>query len=105
MKKRKQMHVTNLSTLDTEDVKHPVNLDLTATKVKEIAIWGYLMPQYNLKAGWRKFGNRAADVAIMESTQLHIMDMCAVMDPSKLTKEGSSKALLLPISGSREEHV
>ena len=51
------------------------------------------MTQYNLKAGLMKFGDKAAHAAIMELTQLHVMDMWAVMDSSTLTKEGRSKAL------------
>ena len=48
--KSKQMHATTTSTLDIDDTEHIVNSALMATNTDKIAVWGYLMLQYNLKA-------------------------------------------------------
>jgi len=45
------------------------------------------MTQYNLKPGLRKFGEKRANAAMDELTQLHIMDTWTAMDPSKITRE------------------
>ena len=97
------MHATTTSTLDIDDAEHIVDTALMMANADKIAVWGYLMTQYNLKAGLMKFGDKAAHAAIMELTQLHVMDMWAVMDPSKLMQEDRSKAssLLLLL---KEEH-
>jgi hypothetical protein len=50
-------------------------------------IWAYLMTQYNLKPGLRKFGARGVTAALDELMQLHVMDTWTAMDPSKLTRE------------------
>ena len=41
---------------------------------KEMAYFAYLMTQYSLKAGLRKFGKVGASAAESERTQLHVMD-------------------------------
>ena len=56
---------------------------------------GYLMTQYNLKPGLRKFGNRGEAAVVKELTQLHIMDMWTPMEASKLSREQRMLALLL----------
>jgi hypothetical protein len=50
-------------------------------------VWGYMMTQYNLKAGLRKFGDKGKTAAMEEMMQLHIMDTWKVMDPAKLSRE------------------
>ncbi len=87
------MHATTTSTLDIDDTEHIVDTALTTTNADKIAVWGYLMTQYNLKARLRKFGDKATNAAITELTQLHVVDRWAVMDLSKLTREDRSKAL------------
>jgi hypothetical protein len=91
--KGKQIHATTSSTADTDDTEHVVNTELTTESKDEMAVWGYLMMQYNLKPGLRKFGERGEKAAVSELTQLHIMDTWAVMDPGQLTKEDRAKAL------------
>jgi hypothetical protein len=59
----------------------------------EMKVWVYLMTQYNLKPGLRKFGARGVTAALDELTQLHMMDTWTAMDPSKLMREDQMKAL------------
>jgi hypothetical protein len=53
----------------------------------EIKIWRYVMMQYNLKPGLRKFGDRGTTAEVKEFTQLHIIDTWMAMDPTKLSRE------------------
>ena len=62
------MHATMSLDLNVYDTVHQVNLELHKTSEDEMAVWGYLMTQYNLKPGLRKFGERGATVAISEYT-------------------------------------
>ena len=82
------------SNLDVDDTVHQVNPELHTTSKDKIAVWGYLMTQYNLKPGLRKFGEQGETAAISKLTQLHVMDTWTVMDPTKLTREDRTKALL-----------
>ena len=59
----------------------------------EVTVWGYLMTQYNLKRGLRKFGNPRATADISELTQLLVMDTWTVMDSTKLTRNDRTRAL------------
>ena len=59
----------------------------------EFKVWEYVMTQYNLKPGLRKFGAGGATAAVDELTQLHIMDTWMAMDPSKISQEERIKAL------------
>ena len=68
------MNMTTSSNLDVDDTVHQVDPELHTTSEDEIAVWGYLMTQYNLKPGLRKFGEQGATAAISELTQLHVMD-------------------------------
>ena len=88
------MHATTSSELDVDDTVNQVDLELHTTSKDEMAVWGHLMTQYNLKPGLRKFGERGATAAISELTQLHVMDTWTVMDPTKLTRDDRTKALL-----------
>ena len=87
------MHVTTSSDLNVDDTVHQVNPELHTPSENEMAVWGYLMTQYNLKPGLRKFGERGATAAISELTQLHVMDTWTVMDPTKLTRDDRTRAL------------
>ncbi len=62
---------------------------------EEVAVWAYLMMQYNLKLGLRKLGEQGARAAVLEPTQLHMMDTWAVIDLCSLTKEDKLKVLSL----------
>ena len=62
------MHATMSLDLNVYDTVHQVNLELHKTSEDEMAVRGYLMTQYNLKPGLRKFVERGATVAISEYT-------------------------------------
>jgi hypothetical protein len=49
-------------------------------------VWAYMMTQYNLKPGLRKF-------RVKELTQLHIMDTWTPLEASKLSREQQMHAL------------
>jgi len=87
------MHATTSSDLDVDDTVHQVNPELHTTSKDEMAVWGYLMTQYYLKPGLRKFGECVATAAISELTQLHVMDTLTVMDSTKLTRDNRTRAL------------
>ena len=89
------VHATMSSDLNVDDTVHQIDPELHTTSEDEIAVWGYLMTQYNLKPGLRKFGKQGETAAISELTQLHVMDTWTVMDPTKLTREDRTKALSL----------
>ncbi len=60
------MHATTSSNLDVDDTVHQVDPELHTTSKDEMAVWGYLMTQYNLKPGLRKFGAQGETAAISE---------------------------------------
>lgn len=62
-----------------------------------MAVWGFLMTQYNLKQGLQKFGKRGKKAAVLELKQLYIIDTWAVIDSGELTREDKAKALLLSL--------
>jgi hypothetical protein len=74
--------------------KYNVNKELATGCKQEVAVWVYLMMQYNLKPGLQKFGERGAKAAMSELMQLHIMYIWTVMDPEQLTKEDKARTLL-----------
>jgi hypothetical protein len=91
----KHLHATTSNAAEeVDETEHIVDVELTTKSEDEMAVWGYIMTQYNLKPGLRKFGQRGAKAAVSELTQLHIMDTWAVMDPGQMTKEDRAKALL-----------
>jgi hypothetical protein len=87
-----QMHATT-ATLKIDDMVQVVDKELMTMHKHEIAVWGYLMTQYNLKPGLCKFGKKGTEVAVSELTQLHMMDTWKVMDPLQLSREARAKAL------------
>ncbi len=76
-----------------DDTNHTVDPSLVIACKAELKVWGYLTTQYNLKPGLRKFGTRGNDAVISKMMQLHVMDTCMAMDPSKLIREDRMKAL------------
>jgi hypothetical protein len=52
---REQMHTTT-ATIKIHNAEHVVDKELMTMHEHEIAVWGYLMTQYNLKPGVSKFG-------------------------------------------------
>jgi hypothetical protein len=87
-----KMHATT-ATLKLDDMVHVVDKELMKMHKHEIAVWGYLMTQYNLKPGLRKFGIKRTEVAVSELTQLHVMDTWKVVDPLQLSREARAKML------------
>ena len=73
--------------LEVTCTQHIADPELMTKSKDEMKVWGYLMTQYNLKPGLRKFGERGAAAARDELTQLHIMDTWKDMDPSKISRE------------------
>jgi len=47
--KGKQLHATTSIMGEIDDTKHAIDADLTTESEDEMAVWGYLMTQYNLK--------------------------------------------------------
>jgi hypothetical protein len=97
MSKEERMHATTSSQMDLEleanCMQHIADPELMTKSEDKMKVWGYLMTQYNLKPGLRKFGERGATAARDELTQLHIMDTWKAMDPSKISREEQMKAL------------
>ncbi len=89
-----QMHTT-MGCVELNDVEHESNKELTTGDKHKVAVWAYLMTQYNLKPGLQKFGAKGELAAVSELMQLHVMDTWTVIDPVKLTREEQSKALFL----------
>jgi hypothetical protein len=79
------MHATTATEIKINITEHMIDPELTRT--------AKMRSQYNLKPGLQKFGECGAKATVSKLTQLHILDMWAVMDSSTLTKEGRSKAL------------
>jgi hypothetical protein len=83
------------TTFAIDETKHTIDPVLVMESEDEMKMWGYLMTQYNLKPGLRKFGEKGATAAMDELTQLHVMDTWTAMDPSKLSREDRMQALSL----------
>jgi hypothetical protein len=67
---------TSLSRVEpwADDTIHKADDAMTTTSEDELKVWGYVMTQYDLKPGLRKFGNKGEMAAVNELIQLHIMD-------------------------------
>jgi hypothetical protein len=78
-----------------DDTIHRADDAMTTTLEDELKVWGYLMTQYNLKPGLRKFGNKEEMAAVNKLTQLHVMDMWRPMYADKLSREQQMQALSL----------
>jgi hypothetical protein len=83
----------NVGGHEIDDTVQKLDEELTTNSEDEMAVFGYLMTQYNLKAGLREFGDRGVSAAEDELTQLHVMDTWEVQDPSKLSRVDKVKAL------------
>ena len=89
-KEERLMATTASNALGTDmvdDATHVNDPELVSSLEEEMMVWGYMMTQYNLKAGLRKFGDKGKTAAMEEMMQLHIMDTWKVMDPAKLSRE------------------
>jgi hypothetical protein len=76
-----------------DDTVHRIDAALTMTSKDELKVWGYVMTQYNLKPGLRKFGQRGQMAAVKELLQLHIMDTWTPLQAEKLSREQRMQAL------------
>jgi hypothetical protein len=76
-----------------DNTVHRIDTALTTTSEVELKVWGYVMTQYNLKPGPRKFGQRGQTAAVKELTQLHIMDSWTPLQAEKLSQEQWMQAL------------
>jgi hypothetical protein len=78
---------TSLSRVEpwVDDTIHKADDAMTITSEDELKVWGYVMTQYNLKPGLRKFGSKGEMAAVNELTQLHIMDTWKPMYTDKLS--------------------
>ncbi len=68
---------------------------MTTTSEEELQVWAYIMTQYNLKPGLRKFDKQGQTAAVKELTQLHVMDTWRPIHAEKLSREEKMKALSL----------
>jgi len=95
MTKEERLLATTTSPMEPtiDDATHEVDAELCTTSREEMMVVGYLMMQYNLKPGLRKFGARGASAAVKELTQLHIMDTCMPLEVSKISREQRMRAL------------
>ena len=93
--KEERMHATTWTdtTMTQNDTNHLIDKEMVTQSEDKLKVWAYVMTQYNLKPGLRKFGARGATAAIDELTQLHIMDTWTAMAPSKISREERIKAL------------
>ncbi len=57
-----------------DDVTHRVDRAMCTMSEEELGVMAYILTQYKLKPGLRKFGTRGEKAALKEMTQLHIMD-------------------------------
>jgi hypothetical protein len=92
MAKEEQMHATtwsNVSLLEpqVDDTVHMMDPALITSLEDELKVWGYVMTQYNLEPGLRKFKVRGEKAAINKLTQLHVMDTWTAMDALRLSRE------------------
>ena len=86
-----------------DDTIHRVDKTLITRSKDKLKVWGYVMTQYNLKPGLRKFGNMEQKATVKELTQLHVMDTWTSMHADKLSREQPMRALssLLFLKGKR----
>ena len=99
MKKEELMMATTLSPNlvndTTNDTIRRNDPEMTTSSEDKIKVWGYLMTQYNLMPGLKKFGIQGKTADVKELTQLQVMDTWTAMDPAKLSREERMKALSL----------
>ena len=71
MTREEMMHATTYTHKEPEidDTEHMVDPKLLTNSEDKMKVWGYLMTQYNLKPGLRKFGVKGQSAAIDELTQ------------------------------------
>ncbi len=109
MTKEERIHATTWSGMEqaVDNVVHTIDDELVTKSEDKLKVWAYVMTQYNLKPGLRKFGEKGATAALDELTQLHVMDTWTAMDPSQITCEDKVRALssLLFLKEKRTEKI
>jgi len=95
MSKEEKLFVTTASTAapTVDETVHRYDKIMTTTSEEELHVWAYIMTQYNLKPGLRKFGKRGQTASVKELTQLHVMDVWRPIHMEKLSREEKMKAL------------
>jgi len=109
MTKEEQLLATTTTTSGpfVDDVMHRVDRAMCTMSEEELGVMAYILMQYNLKLGLRKFGTRGEKAALKEMTQLHIIDTWTPMDAGKLSREQRMRALssLLFLKEKRTEDI
>jgi hypothetical protein len=95
MTKKERLLATMTSPMEAtiDDAMHKIDPKLCTTSQEEMMVWAYMMRQYNLKPGLRKFGAMGVTAAVKELTQLHIMNTWTPLEASKLSREQQMCAL------------
>ncbi len=95
MSRDERLLATTTSTAEdfVDDVTHAVDHVMCTTSEEEMGVWVYLMIQYNLKPGLKKFGVRGQNAAVKELTSLHVMDTWTPMFAEHLSREQRMRAL------------
>jgi hypothetical protein len=75
------------------DAVHDTDAALLTSSEAKLSVWAYMMVQYNLKPGLRKFGSKGEKAAMKELTSLHVMNTWKPMDVTKLSWEQRMRAL------------
>ena len=75
------------------NVENDQDSELITQSEDEMTVMKYLLPQYNLKAGLKHFGEKGIAAAKGELTQLHVMDTWVTEDPTMLSRAEKVKAL------------
>jgi hypothetical protein len=76
-----------------DNATHGIDPLMCTSSTEEMGVWAYLMVQYNLKPGLKKFGIRGLDASLKELTSLHVMDTWTPMEAERLSHEQRMRAL------------
>jgi hypothetical protein len=70
MTKEERLLATTTSPMEPtiDDTTNKIDPKLRTMSEEEMMVWAYLMTQYNLKPGLRKFGAREVSAAVTELT-------------------------------------
>jgi hypothetical protein len=68
-----------------DNTRHRADREMYTSSRDELGVMSYLMTQYNLKPGLRKFGSCGQTAAVKELTQLHVMDTWTPMAADELS--------------------
>lgn len=91
---RPQACVSVVGSPPVDIAKHKQDPEMIAQSEDKMAVFGYIMTQYTLKAGRGELGEKGNNAAVSELTQLHVMDTWRLEDPVKLSRTERVRALL-----------